>query len=141
MITAYKNRAPVPGELHRVHRNLADPDGTQVWSMLAKRRGRWLVIGHADFVSLADVQFLVQQGGHLRALLTGQRNVHAFAVGRLLKDGEKFWTNTEVSYNPWRAPTFTDEDGTPVDTAQHALFDLRGRVRIWRDDGGCDKCK
>jgi integrase len=75
------------------------------------------------------------------ALLTGQRNVHAFAVGRLLTDSEKFWTNTEVSYNPWRSPTFTDHHGTPVEAAPHALFDLRGRVRIWRDDGACDKCR
>jgi hypothetical protein len=141
MITAYKNRTRTPGEQHRVHRNLADRDGSQIWSILAKRRGRWLVVAHADFVSLADVQFLVQQGGHLRALLTGQRNVHAFAVGRLLTQGEKFWTNTQVRYNPWRAPTFTDEHDNPIVDASHAFFDPAGRVWIQGCDSGCDKCR
>lgn len=130
MISGYKNRYPEPGELHRVHRNLADRDGTQVWSILAKRGGRWLVVGHADRIALTDVQFKVYQCGRIRALFTGQRNVHAFAVGRLLSKGAKFWTHTRVTYSPFRSPTFVNEVGNPVEEAPNAFFDAEGRVWI-----------
>lgn len=130
MIFGYKNRRPEPGEIHRVYRNLADRDGTQVWSILARRSGRWLVVGHADRIALGDVKFKVGQGGKARAILTGQRNVHAFAVGRLLDKGAKFWTHTRVTYSPFRNPTFVNELGRPVEEAPNAFFDAKGRVWI-----------
>lgn len=41
------------------------------------------VAAHADRVHLVDVTFSIREGGRRRALKTGIRNVHAFALGML----------------------------------------------------------
>ena len=84
MITPYKGREVRPGDLVKIHRNLR----TGGWSiMAAKGKMRDRVVAHADELRLADVEFRVSAAQRQRALETGQRNVHAFAVGTLLDPG------------------------------------------------------
>jgi hypothetical protein len=128
MILSYKKRRVRPGEIVKVHRNLADTDGTQVWSILTRRNGKELVVGHADALVLRDVEFKVREGGHDRALRTGQRNVHAYAIGRLAEDGTLVRCDTQVRYNPFRAASFTDDTGEAIDLATKVMFDPCGRV-------------
>lgn len=128
MMLGYKGRRPRVGEIVKVHRNLADRDGLQVWSILARRNGRDLVVGHADAVVLREVQFRVQPAGHARALRTGQRNVHAYAIGRLAEDGTLVCRDTAVHYNPFRSASFTDDTGEPIDWAVKVVFDPLGGV-------------
>lgn len=129
MILAYKKRRPPrPGEIIKVHRNLADRDGTQVWSILTRRDGKELVVGHAEALVLRDVEFKVREGGHARAVATGQRNVHAYAIGRLAEDGTLVRCDTQVNYNPFRAGSFTDDTGEAIELATKAMFDPCGRV-------------
>lgn len=128
MILAYKGRRPRVGETVKVHRNLADKDGTQVWSILSRRSGKELVIGHADAVVLRDVEFKVRPGGHAEAVRTGQRNVHAYAIGRLAEDGTLVRCDTQVHYNPFRSASFTDDTGEAIELAVKAIFDPCGQV-------------
>jgi len=125
MILSYKSRRPAVGDLVKVHRNLADRDGTQVWSILGPGG---LVVGHADTLVLREVEFRVRTGGNARARATRQRNVHAFAVGRLAVDGTAVRADTGVHYNPFRAATFTDDTGEEILSATKVLFDSDGNV-------------
>lgn len=124
MIRSFKGRRPQPGQTVKVHRNLADTDGTRVWSILAGH----LVVGHADAVILQEVTFRVRPGGHARALRTGQRNVHAYAIGTLAAEGTPVTHTTGVHYNPFRAASFTDDTGETIDTAARVMFAPSGRV-------------
>ena len=86
--------ASLIGKRVRIYRNLHK----DCWSV----RYRGLVVAHANTVRLANVQFVVNQGGYERFLREGRKNVHAFIVGELLElDGPKPQnTGLEVTYNP-----------------------------------------
>lgn len=126
----YKDRQPTPGETVKVHRNLADPDGTQVWSILARRDGRDVVVGHAREVVLADVEFRVRPGGHARAQATRQRNVHAFAIGRLVETRRGTPPSRRVHYSPFGTGSFTDDSGEPIARSSEVYLDHRGSVWV-----------
>lgn len=78
-IESYKRRQIKPYEDVWVYRNLMRNDG--VWYSLMQRG---LVVGHATEVALVDVRFIVREGGRVRVVNTGVKNVHAFVVGRLV---------------------------------------------------------
>ena len=61
----------------RVYYNLHN----RLWSVMCRTSGK--VIGHARWVHLRNVQFVVRQGGRKRVIETGRKNVHAFASGNL----------------------------------------------------------
>lgn len=124
MILGFRGRRARTGDIVKVHRNLADTDGTEVWSILSGG----LVVGHADTLVLRDVEFRVSPSGHSRALRTRQRNVHAFAVGRLAAEGEPVRSDTGVHYNPFLAASFTDDTGEAILSAAKVLFDRDGHV-------------
>lgn len=126
----YKDRQPETGETVKVHRNLADPDGTQVWSILGRRDGREVVIGHAREVVLADVEFRVRPGGHARAQATRQRNVHAFAIGRLVEARQGTPPSRRVRYSPFGTDSFTDDSGEPVRRSSEVYLDHSGSVWV-----------
>ena len=55
--------------------------------MAANGAMRDRVVAHADELQLADVEFRVSDARRQRALQTGRRNAHAFAVGTLVDAG------------------------------------------------------
>lgn len=101
------------------------------WSIKALEgvsKGR--VIGHADYVDLAHVQWKVSEAGRQRVLREKKKNVHAGAVGTLeawsepdgTRHGVKFGTTTFdaladdvstvpdcVTYNPFKGPSFYEK--------------------------------
>lgn len=89
------------GDVVSVHLNLT----TNRWVVAPKPKGK--VLGYADAVTLEDVTFRVYERQRQYCLDKGARWVHAYAIGTLVAtspvdvDG---WT--QVTYNPFRAPTF-----------------------------------
>ena len=85
-------------------------------------------------VRLVDVEFRVRDSGRERALRDGRRNIHAYAIGRLVAHlhpdaaGELGARHArEVFYDPWRCERFTDRDsGAWVLGAEDVLFDEGG---------------
>lgn len=105
----------MPDECVNVYRNLLK----KVWSIRSCRTRR--VVEHAAKLVVEDVVFRVGAGGRARALREGRRNVHAYVMGRRGKhvpSGEQ----VRVRYNPFRAGTFTDEEGHPVTKARAVVF-------------------
>ena len=114
------------GETVRVYRNLH----RDVWSIQARRDGRWVVVAHAGAVSLADCRTAVSESGRQRVLDKGRKVVHAFVQGTL----QRLYTPPgpyceRLSYNPYRSGSFECE-GQPVTGAFAATFDLIGRAWI-----------
>ena len=96
------------------------------------RDGR--VLASAKQVRLTAVEFLVRESGRQRMLRQGRRNVHAYAIGRLvdythpgdLRDLDKL-AGRAVFYNPYRCSTFVDdESGCSVTHAAQAHLDEGG---------------
>lgn len=85
-------------------------------------------------VRLADVEFRVRQSGRKRMLEKGVRNVHAYAIGRLVDcvhPGEardlSWLSGRGVFYDPNRFSAFVDsETALPVVYARAARFDEHG---------------
>lgn len=101
MIHPHRGRSLDPDRDVWVYRNLLRAG---VWYSVMQRS---LVVAHVDLVLLADVRFVVRDGGCHRAAAEGRRNVHAFAVGR--------WREVDPA---WRRPV----------NAQHAVYHrLEGR--------------
>ena len=85
-------------------------------------------------VRLADVEFRVRESGRQRMLRERRKNVHAYAVGRLVDwvhpdDGRQLESleGRGVIYDAYRFPTF-------VDTDTHAPVTTSAAVRL--DEGG-----
>jgi hypothetical protein len=123
VITPYKGREVRPGDLVKIHRNLR----TGGWSiMAAKGKMRDRVVAHADELRLADVEFRVSEAQRQRALETGQRNGHAFAVGTLLDPGAHpradahGTTATQATYSYKRYSTFVTANYE--DAVYHAAY-------------------
>jgi len=97
---------------------------------------RGVVRASARQVRLADVEFRVREAGRLRMLRERRKNVHAFAVGRLVdfvhpdegRDLEPM-AGRAVVYDPYRFDCFVDgETWTPVTAASAVQFDEHGVV-------------
>lgn len=97
---------------HDVHRNL--------------RVGGWTIrqsgtkVGHAHFVVMTGVRFVVQPAGNERAKERGQRNVHAFARGMIALTKFSVVMNehdmtglVKIDYNPFEHDSFM-YNGQPV---------------------------
>lgn len=107
------------------------------------------VIGHADFVLLRDVEFVVQPAGQAKTRETGVKNPHAVVRGEVEgvdADGEMEWNMIvrlfendlcNVTYNPFETDTFeisetprmNDHDfgvGDTIDSALYASISERG---------------
>ena len=85
-------------------------------------------------VRLADVEFLVRESGRQRMLRERRKNVHAYAVGRLVAwvhpdDGQSLEAlqGRQVMYDAYRFTTFVDvEDHTPVSASAAVHLHERG---------------
>ncbi len=88
----------------------------------------------AKQVRLTDVEFLVRESGRQRMLEQRRKNVHAYAVGRLMDYAHPAESrNLEelpgrgVYYNPYEFASFVDrETQAPVISASVAHFVERG---------------
>ena len=96
-----------------------------------------LVKAHVDAVVLQDVTWKVGQAGRLRVIREKQKNVHAFAVGRIvsrLLSIRAEW----VHYNPYLDTHFNVvRDGRPwiVRKSAAAHFDVIGPLTLAVFDG------
>lgn len=94
-------------------------------------RSLGLVLGHAQYVRLKDVRFVVRPTGRQRVLESKQKNVHAFAKGILVQASneplEPLESYSRVSYNPYRAGHFYRvADGSPIYEAETVLVTVDG---------------
>ncbi len=98
----------------------------KLWSVKAlsgPMRGR--VVAHRDTLALTDCTFKVSEAGRQRVLREQRKNVHAGVVG-YLSDAPALAHDVPVTYNPYKAATFTRKDtGAPVHHA--ALVSLASR--------------
>ena len=101
----------------RVYRNLT----TGNWSIQTKTPKGWRVRGHATSVELLDADCHVSKAGRARVLREKRKNVHAYIEGIIdLRNmsGFPYGDADRISYNPYRAGTFTTSDGEPVTGAR-----------------------
>jgi hypothetical protein len=137
VITPYKGREVRPGDLVKIRWNLR----TGGWSIMAANGTmRDRVVAHADELQLADVEFRVSKTQRQRALKTGQRNAHAFAVGTLLDPGGYPRTDacgtsaTRATYRYQRCGTFvTANYESAVYHAAYADFSPDGQMFVRGD--------
>lgn len=106
----------MPNEpLQRVHLNLH----TREWTISERRRK----IDSQPNYCLTNVRFIVSEKTRQWVIKHRERCVHAWAEGTkavaisVVPDGA-----TQVTYNPFRAATFTTLDGTPVLNADTCYF-------------------
>ena len=116
----------------RVHRNIR----TGTWSIAIKTPKGWRVRGHATSVELLDARCHVSKAGRARVLREQCKNVHAYIEGLIdlrnmqSTEGAAFpYGNAErISYNPYKAGTFTTSDGEPVYDARCVRLNPNGSV-------------
>ena len=120
------------GQRVQIYRNLHHGKGpVHDWSIRSARSS--LVLGVVTHAVLESVELRVQEGARKTVLATGQRSVHAYALGTL-----RAWDKNvspkrprsfiRFSYNPSRGPAFTraSHDPTPVHGAAYMWFDVDG---------------
>lgn len=108
------------------------------WSIKALSgpfKGR--VIVHATSVELLEPTCKVSEAGRQRVLATKRKNVHAGLVGQLIGFGGKCLVEHDwgvrthetpegewvaITYNPYKAPTFTRRDDGRAVTGAHWAF-------------------
>ena len=92
------------------------------------------LLASAKQVRLSGVEFLVRESGRARMLQQGRRNIHAYAIGRLVDythpsdthDLDRI-TGRSIFYDPYRFASFVDGDTeAPVTSAETAHFDEHG---------------
>lgn len=84
-----------------------------------------LVIAHVEHVTLVGATFTVQPAGRAKVMATKRKQVHAFVNGTVSYGGCTSLAH-RVSYNPYRAATFTDVTGQPVTAANVVEISLAG---------------
>lgn len=98
------------------------------WSV--RRGGK--VVDHVDSAVVHGAEFKVNHGGRERVRREGRKNVHAFVVGNLSVDPDKYdflpWR--EAYYNPYKHDAFVDkETGDPIGSARMAKLDKD--MKVW----------
>lgn len=89
------------------------------FSLKSIKTGR--VIAHRNSFVLFNAVTKVSEAGRQRVLREKRKNVHAGIVGdydptceELAIMPESVYGSRKISYNPYRGPDFTYDDGTPV---------------------------
>lgn len=101
-----------------------------------------LIVGYAEAVILTNVEFRVRESGRQRVLREQRKNVHAFAIGLLEEAHTTPYTwildavqARQISYNPYRFPTFFDvetlESIESIHSGKRVLVTTKG---IWMED-------
>ena len=81
-----------------------------------------IVVAHADFIKLKNVEFRVRQGGKEKVRQEKSKNVHAFVIGDLVEfckypcdNIPEEPTGSVVTYNPYKHDSFVYRDNqSPV---------------------------
>ena len=106
-------------------------DTYSVRELAGPNKGR--VTSHPDSITVKDVTFAVQPAGRAKVLSDRVKNVHAFVRGMAHQrtddeiqarfDAQDAGTGswTIVKYNPYKAGSFVDDEGTPVTGAELVL--------------------
>jgi len=97
-----------------------------------------LVVAHADYVRLSDVEFRVRKGGLERVRKEQVKNVHAFVIGTLLDlcehpclDIPEDSDGIPVTYNPYKHDTFVIKNtSVPVQNAKDVEM-INGPIKIF----------
>lgn len=111
----------------RVYRNLTEGN----WSIQTKTPRGWRVAGHATSVELLKPTTKVSEAGRQRVLRERCKNVHSYIIGFLdlrNMDGFPYGDADRISYNPYKAGTFTTSDGEPVTSARRVRMNPNGTV-------------
>ena len=76
-----------------------------------------IVVLHADYVKLSDVEFRVRQGGKEKVRDEMRKNVHAFVIGDLVdyceypcEEMPSEPNNNVITYNPYKYDSFVRKD-------------------------------
>ena len=76
-----------------------------------------IVVLHADYVKLSDVEFRVRQGGKDKVRDEMRKNVHAFVIGDLVdyceypcEEMPSEPNNNVITYNPYKYDSFVRKD-------------------------------
>jgi hypothetical protein len=85
---------------------------------------RGKVLDHVPTCALSNAVFVVKESRRRHVVAKHCREVHAWIVGDLLEVAPA-GTRVEVTYNPYRAASFTLRDGTPVHAAPCVVFNDR----------------
>ncbi len=124
------------GKPVRVHKNLHK----KMYSIAAKTRKGWRVVGWASDLYLHDVEFKVSEAGRKRVREQGRRMVHAYAYGILfhvfaaVEASPPYGDVRMVRYNPFKYTTFVDQDEQPVYRADRAMFSIQHGVSTWNKE-------
>lgn len=98
-----------------------------------------VVILHADYVKLGNVEFRVREGGKEKVRREKSKNVHAFVIGELLDYCEfpcenipSEPSNKVVTYNPYKYNSFVYKDSEePVYNAKEVdMINLKNKLFI-----------
>lgn len=98
-----------------------------------------LVISHADYVKLNDVEFRVRQGGREKVVKEKRKNVHAFVIGALIEyckypceslPSEP--NNHIVTYDPYKYNSYVMKDTQePIyKTGEVEMINSRNKIFI-----------
>lgn len=98
-----------------------------------------LVISHADYVKLNDVEFRVRQGGREKVVKEKRKNVHAFVIGTLIEyckypceslPSEP--NNHIVTYDPYKYNSYVMKDTQePIyKTGEVEMINSRNKIFI-----------
>jgi len=72
------------------------------------------VVSHVREITLSSVTLYVNETARQRVLSEQCRSVHAWAIGQIVEDAPPDLPRTPITYNPYRAGTFTTRIGEPV---------------------------
>lgn len=102
-----------------------------------------LVITHADYVKLKDVEFRVRKTGKEKVRTEKSKNVHAFVVGKL-EDFCKFPCDNLpkesegniITYDPYKHDSFVYKDnGEPIQNATEVeMINRRNKIFIIKEN-------
>jgi hypothetical protein len=99
------------------------------WSVRASEGPeRARVIAHCDSILLRDVKFVVRPTGRNLVRASRQKNVHAFAKGRVTSS-EPGGPWARVTYDPYVNDTFVLENGEAIRTSPVVHLDSKGHVQ------------
>ena len=87
------------------------------------------LLQHVDSVALSNVVFVVKEKQRATVVREHCRQVHAWCIGDIC-DSVKPPAARQVTYNPYRSPSFHTLDGKRVDAAPCVWFHVDGRAYL-----------
>jgi hypothetical protein len=100
----------------RIYRNL----GNGLMSLTQQINKSWLLVGHTNNVAIEYPKFYVSEAGRQRVIREHQKNVHAWATGRLLTIAHRLDLPDlkQIYYCPYTQSHFSWlESGEPIISA------------------------